>query len=95
MAKGKKTGGRQKGSVNKVTALSKTVIADLLAEYHSSGLMNKDFRDLEPKDRMAITEKMMQYVLPKMQSTSVDLSTSENKKTIEDTLAELANECDE
>lgn len=95
MAKGKKTGGRQKGSVNKVTALSKTVIADLLAEYHSSGLMDSDFRKLEPKDRMSITEKMMQYVLPKMQSTAVDLSTTENKKTIEDTLAELANECDE
>lgn len=92
MAKGKKTGGRIKGTPNKVTVLGKTVIVDLLSEYNSSGQMASDFAELEPKERITIAEKLMQYVLPKMQSTSVDVSMAEKKKTIEDTLAELAKE---
>lgn len=64
----------------------------LLSEYSSSGLMSSDFAALEPKDRLAVAEKLMQYVMPKMQSTAIDLNATDGKKTIEDTLAELAGE---
>lgn len=90
--KREKTGGRVKGTPNKVTSMSKSVISNMLAEYQESGLMGKDFLALEPKDRMTIAEKMMQYVLPKMQTTSVDISTQETKITIEQKLREAAKE---
>jgi len=47
-----KTGGRQKGTQNKTTTVTKQVIASLLSDYNESGLMAKDFKELEPKDRL-------------------------------------------
>ena len=90
----RKTGGRQKGSVNKVTAMTKAVISDLLSDYQDSGLMGSDFLALEPKDRIQCAEKMMQYILPKMQSTSVDFNNKATKITIEQKLRELSEEND-
>lgn len=91
----KKTGGRQKGSVNKVTALSKAIIADLLDDYNESGLMSSDFLSLEPKDRIQCAEKLMQYIMPKMQSTAVDLNNKAVVVTIEDRLKLLAQDPEE
>lgn len=67
-------GGRQPGSLNRVTALTKNVIAGLLGEYQQSGLMSRDFQRLSPKDRLLVAEKLMQYVLPRMQVAAIDLS---------------------
>lgn len=92
MAIGKKTGGRQKGTPNKATLLGKASIVGLLADYDSSGLMASDFAALEPKDRLAIAEKLMQYVMPKMQSTAVGFTSEEKIRTIEDLLSDLAAE---
>ena len=92
MAVGKKTGGRQKGVPNKATVLGKDAIVGLLADYSNSGLMSSDFAGLDPKDRLAIAERLMQYVMPKMQATAPDISDTGHKKTIEDTLAELTGE---
>lgn len=92
MATGKKTGGRQKGTPNKSTVLGKEVIVSLLADYSDSGLMASDFMTIDPKDRLIIAEKFMQYTMPKMQATAIDLNLGEQKKTIEDRLAELCGE---
>ena len=91
----RKTGGRQKGSVNKVTAMTKAVISDLLSDYQDSGLMGSDFLSLEPKDRFQCAEKMMQYIMPQMQSTSVDFNNKTTKITIEQQLRELAEDQEE
>ena len=91
----RKTGGRQKGSVNKVTAMTKAVISDLLSDYQDSGLMGSDFLALEPKDRFQCAEKMMQYIMPKMQSTSVDFNNNATKITIEQQLRDLAEDPEE
>lgn len=93
--KGKKTGGRVKGTPNKATVMNKQLINNLLADYSDSGLMSKDFMSLEAKDRMTIAEKLMQYVMPKMQSTSVDLAVTDEKKTLESTLNELSQTNDD
>ncbi len=90
-----KTGGRQKGSENKVTKLNKLIITDMLQDYHDSGLMAQDFMELEPKDRISCAEKMMQYVLPKMQATSVDFGNAPTKITIEQELRTLSADPDE
>ena len=87
-----KAGGRKAGTPNKTTAFTKSIINDLLASYTESGLIAKDFHDLEPKDRLTIAEKLMQYVMPKMQSTAVDLNAGDKVITIEDKLARLAEE---
>ncbi len=42
-----KTGGRQKGTPNKTTALTKAVIAELLNDYYNSGLMASAFLQLD------------------------------------------------
>lgn len=72
--------------------LGKEVIVSLLSDYSNSGLMASDFMALEPKDRLVIAERLMQYTMPKMQATAIDLNTGEKEKTIEDRLAELAGE---
>lgn len=92
MALGKKTGGRKKGTPNKSTILGKEVIVSLLSDYSNSGLMTSDFMALDPKDRLVIAERLMQYTMPKMQATAIDLTTGDKEKTIEDRLAELAGE---
>lgn len=86
----RKTGGRQKGSVNKVTSITKAVIADLLTDYQDSGLMGSDFMSLDAKDRIAVAEKMMQYIMPKMQATAVDFNAESTRITIEQRLRELS-----
>lgn len=92
MAYGKKTGGRKKGTPNKSTTLGKEVIVSLLTDYSNSGLMTSDFMALDPKDRLVIAERLMQYTMPKMQATAIDLNTGDREKTIEDRIAELAGE---
>lgn len=72
--------------------LGKEVIVSLLADYSNSGLMTSDFMALDPKVRLVIAERLMQYTMPKMQSTAVDITTGDKEKTIEDRLAELAGD---
>jgi arginyl-tRNA synthetase len=90
--KGKKTGGRQKGTPNKATVMNKQIINDLLADYSASGLMCEDFQQLEAKDRMAIAERLMQYVMPKMQSVTADMNVSSDKLSLEHTLVQLSKD---
>ena len=89
--KGKKTGGRQKGSLNKVTIFTKEVIADLLAEYTNSGMMSKDFNALEPKERVDAILKMASFVVPKPQSVDMSI-TNVKSSTIDEVLMKLAEE---
>lgn len=88
----KKTGGRQKGTPNKAPTPVKSIITNILTEYSNSGQMKKDFDKLDPKDRMAIAEKLSQYVMPKIQAVSVDLESNISKITIEQELINLSQE---
>lgn len=90
--KGKKYGGRTKGTPNKTTVINRNIITSILSEYSESGQMRDDFDALEPKDRLTIAEKMMQYVMPKIQSVDIGLNGGESKITIEAQLKELAEE---
>lgn len=90
--KREKKGGRVKGTPNKTTAATKEIIANLLTEYSENGKMTMDFDALEPKDRLTIAEKLMQYVMPKIQSVAVDVGGGVKKITIEQELLELSQE---
>ena len=90
MAKGKKTGGRTKGTPNKASSAVRGAITKMLDVYFTD-MFVQDIAVLDPKDRVAAMEKFAAYVAPKMQATTLDL-TEESKKTIEDRLAELSGE---
>lgn len=94
MAKGKKTGGRQVGSKNKVPHVKKEYIASLLGDYFDSDLMHKDFLSLDPKDRLATAEKLMKFVLPTMQSTAVDMNIEGGAQSLEERLSALSSDND-
>lgn len=64
-------GGRQKGTPNKVTADLRCWLSDLIDENRRQ--IVKDLKGLEPKERLLIFEKLMQYVIPKQQAVKADV----------------------
>lgn len=64
-------GGRQKGTPNKVTASVKGWIAQVINKNRRQ--IERDIKALEPKDRVMILEKLMQYVVPKQQAVSANV----------------------
>ena len=89
--KGKKTGGRKKGTPNKVSGDMKAVLAAFCSDYYNSGEFLKDFFNLDPKDRLDIFTKILPYFTPKMQAVQADINAAVNK-TIEDELIRLSQQ---
>lgn len=56
-------GGRAKGTPNKVTGTVKEWLTDLIDR--NRGQIEADLQQLEPKERLAMLEKFMQYIVPK------------------------------
>lgn len=77
--KGKKTGGRQKGTPNKTTSTLRTAISKIVNDYYNSETLLEDIYQLKPKERVDIMEKLAAYVVPKLQS--VDVNAEVNSKT--------------
>ena len=87
---GRKTGGRKKGTPNRVSGDMKAILAGFVSEYYNSGEFEKDFKAmLDPKDRLDIFTKILPYIMPKMQAVQADINAG-TKITIEDTLIRLA-----
>ena len=63
--------GRPKGKPNKVTQEVRAWLSTVIDKNRKQ--MEKDLKALEPKDRLQILEKLMQYVVPKQQTTAVEL----------------------
>lgn len=64
MAKGVKTGGRQKGTSNKLTGTVKEMITQFVTDelQHLPTLLNK----LEPKEKAEYIIKLLPYIAPKI-----------------------------
>lgn len=77
-----KTGGRQKGSQNKITKAVKECLSGLISSYTNSQTFMDDFASLEPKERLMIAEKFMNYVAPKMQSVAVEDTNKDKNNTV-------------
>ncbi len=88
-----KSGGRQKGQRNKTTILCRQLFCDIISSYVDSGLFKGDLDSLAPKERIDVIIKLLQFILPKPQAISYDISI-EKSQTIEKTLAQLAEEFD-
>ena len=97
MAIGKKTGGRQKGTPNKITALAKGMIEKWLEGHKAvpkgdvTPLIMEDFLELDPKDRVKVSTEFIKIIMPK----NISIDDGEVKLTIEDKLVKLAGEEDE
>ena len=65
-----KTGGREKGSLNKTTSDIKRFVDELIGKNLST--MKKDLKKIEPYQRLQVIEKLLQYTLPKRQSVSIE-----------------------
>jgi len=59
-----KTGGRQKGTPNKLTANIKEHITDILEGYTKDQMLS-DWSELKPKERLEMLHKLGQYIMPK------------------------------
>lgn len=56
-------GGRAKGTPNKISVTTKEWLAYLIDKNRLQ--MERDLKQLQPKERLVILEKLMQYVIPK------------------------------
>jgi hypothetical protein len=59
-----KTGGRTKGTPNKITSQLRERIGSFLSENWSQ--IEEDFMELVPAQRIALFEKLLQYSLPRL-----------------------------
>jgi hypothetical protein len=64
MATGIKTGGRTKGTPNKTTKELRDLINQFVCD--NIATMQKDFDQLEPKDKLKFIDRMLNYILPKL-----------------------------
>ena len=76
--KGLKTGGRQKGTPNKITAENREFLSNLFSENYE--LIQQDFLNLDSYQRCMVITKILPYILPKMQPAS---ETEEQKRAAE------------
>lgn len=91
MARGIKTGGRKEGTPNKTSAAVRSIITTAIDGYYNSDEFQRDLSLLKAKERLDVMEKLTSYVVPKLQSTTLDVEV-ENKSTIEDKLRQLSKE---
>ena len=86
---GKKHGGRAKGTPNKTTAETKDLLQKVLGkEVMKLGLM---LGKLDPIDRINALSKLLPYILPKQQETSIEIKQPLTEEQREARLLELKN----
>ena len=70
---GKKYGGREKGTPNRMTKELRTVLKDVL--YKELDDIQERFNLLEPKERIELLIKLLPYAIPKV--TAISHTTNE------------------
>jgi hypothetical protein len=70
MAKGIKTGGRQKGTPNKLTSEVRTVLKDIV--HDEIAYLPELLKNLEPKERLQVLIKILPFVIPKVETIPAD-----------------------
>ncbi len=69
-----KTGGREPGTPNKISGDLRLKIQSILNE--NIDKVQDDLNSLPAKDRLQVIEKLLSYVLPKLQAQSIDIDFS-------------------
>ena len=65
---GKKYGGREKGTPNRLTKELRSVLKDIV--YQELEKIEEHLNELEPKERLELVLKLMPYTLPKVNNIS-------------------------
>ena len=68
MAKGYKSGGRTKGTPNKLTKEIRSVLKDII--FYELENIEEKLVQLEPKDRIELIIKLIPYALPKVEQVN-------------------------
>ena len=89
MAVGFKSGGRKKGTPNKATTITREILNDIAEGLRPN--IARDLEALEPKDRLQIWLKLIEFVVPKLSSVDMNL-TAPQIQSIEDTLIRLSQD---
>jgi len=88
--------GRPKGKPNKVTQETRAWLSAVIDKNRRQ--IERDLKALEPKDRLQMLEKLMQYVIPKQQAVSAEVDittlTDEQLNTIINQMTEGINDED-
>lgn len=69
---GKKYGGREAGTPNRLTKELRAVLKNIL--FHEIEMLPERFNELEPKDRLELLVKLLSYALPKVEPESYRIS---------------------
>ena len=85
--KGKKTGGRQKGTPNKITKITREITEEIALGMYEQVM--KDINKLSAKDHVQVFLKLVEFNVPKPQSLDISLA-KEQERTIEDELLDLS-----
>lgn len=85
-----KTGGRQKGSPNRITGQLKQAITSFLEDHWPQ--FEADFQGLEPEKRLTIYEKLIRYVVPPATDELTRLTPDELERLIEKLKNQYNNE---
>ncbi len=88
-----KTGGRKAGTPNKVTCTLKEFIKALIDNNREQ--IEKDLESLQPKDRLAIFEKLFQYIIPKQPDEQKEIPKSVKIEIVGNNNIPFANSEDE
>ena len=75
-----KTGGRKKGTPNKLNNNIKEWLNNFLLENKEQ--IENDFKLLQPKERLFLYEKLLAYIIPKSNSMNMTGNETENQITI-------------
>ncbi|MES2395653.1 MAG: hypothetical protein V4549_06605 [Bacteroidota bacterium] len=86
MAKGKKTGGRTKGAINKTTKEAKKRIEFVLRLLDKT--LNKDIKALDSIERVRLWSSLQEFVIPKLARTEL---TGKDGGDITMTISETTN----
>ena len=87
-------GGRQKGTPNKITASVKEWLSTLIDKNRKQ--IEKDIKQLEPKERLQMLEKLMQYVVPKQQAVSATVEIDKlSDEQLDRMIYEITKEADD
>ena len=92
MEKGKTNNpnGRPKGTPNKITQDMRQWLSTVIDKNRRQ--IERDLKALEPKERLQMLEKLMQYVIPKQQAVSADVNDGrERNRPLVERLAMLGN----
>ena len=105
MAKGRKTGGRVKGTPNKENPLKGYIRSHSMTYFEprprkreetGEEFMASDFEldmaSLAAGDRVSAELRLLKFHMPEMKAIDMDMTVSESALTIEQRLAELAGE---